>query len=111
MLEVFTQLTGKVISVPPLPGSRVRAGDILIQLDTHDLIAKRSSLLQRIDLLELHYADASRLYHALEQTQLDLTRLTITAPADGRIVWLLPLHPGSALHAGTRIAILQKKFE
>lgn len=51
-------------------------------------------------------ADLATLYRDLEQTNLDLTRLTITSPADGQITSLASLHPGEILFPGTVIAAI-----
>jgi multidrug resistance efflux pump len=46
------------------------------------------------------------LYHQLEQTRIELDRLTVASPVDGRISALIPLHAGEHLAAGTAIATL-----
>ena len=66
---------------------------------------------QRIGLylLELQPADAraklSSLYRELQQIQLNLSRFTITSPADGQIMSLAALYPGKMILAGTAIAV------
>lgn len=51
-------------------------------------------------------AELAALYQQLEQTQLELTRLTITSPVDGQITSLASLHPDETISAGATIAAL-----
>ncbi|HYR87335.1 MAG TPA: HlyD family secretion protein [Terriglobia bacterium] len=49
-------------------------------------------------------AELAVLYHDLEQTRLELDRLTITSPADGQITSLASLHTAEIISQGTAIA-------
>lgn len=106
-IRVLSGTTGCISEIAVREGARVHTGDILIQLDTRSLLLRRKSLLTRIDLAELRRTDASALYRELEQLQLELTRLTITAPAAGRIAWLAPLRPGDTLRSGRIVALIR----
>lgn len=101
--------TGCISGIAVREGARVRTGDILVQLDTRALLSRRASLLTRIDLAELRRTDASALYRELEQLQLDLTRLTIIAPSEGRLAWLAPLRPGGTVRPGQLVAVIAKR--
>ena len=109
-IKIIAGTTGRISTLYVKEGEIVHTGDAILQLDTRDLLLKRRFLESKIHFTELG-GDAARaglgtLYHDLEQTNLDLTRLTITSPADGKIASVAPLHANEVLHAGALIAIL-----
>ena len=106
-VTIASEVTGRISSITIHKGSYVHIGDVLIQLNTHELLLKRSAIITRIDLTELRHADATGLYRELERTDLDLTRFTITSPADGRIIWLASVRPGDTIHAGGTLVVLR----
>ena len=103
---VTSEMTGRVEAVYVEEGSCVRTGDMLVQFDTQDTLLRRSGIITRIDLAELRGTDATVLYRELETVNLDLARMTITAPADGRVVWLAKVHAGESVRAGDLLAVL-----
>lgn len=80
------------------------------RLSSNSLEVKRSQSAVRLrDLAATatpFRAELAALYHDLEQTGLDLTRLTITSPTDGQITSFAPLHAGEVLASGAPIATL-----
>jgi multidrug resistance efflux pump len=48
-------------------------------------------------------ADLAALYHELEQTRLDIDRLTVTAPNDGQLTSFAPLHADEILSPGATL--------
>jgi multidrug resistance efflux pump len=160
-IRIVSETGGRIKKVQLEEGAIVRAGAVLLQLDTRDLLLKMRSLESRIHYSELQHTrnrDAARmavenarirfaradlllhqgliarqlhddsrsaltqaeaeesrlsdnaelgtLYHDLEQTRLQLDRLTITSPAAGQITSLASLHAGEILGPGTAIAAL-----
>jgi len=105
-VPIVSKVEGRVSAIGTQPGAQIHTGDILLQLDTHDLVVKRDNLIARIDVAELRQTDASSLYRELRSVNRDLSRLTITAPADGRVIWISPLRPGDEVHGGQTIALL-----
>src|SRR5206468_3434658 len=51
-------------------------------------------------------AELDDLYHELQQTRLEMDRLSIISPVDGQITSLTPLHTGEILLAGAAIAAI-----
>jgi multidrug resistance efflux pump len=90
-------------------GDQVHIGDILLQLDTHDLRIERDNLIAWIDITELRGTGGSSLYRELENVKRELARLTITAPSDGHITWITPLHEGEMISCGQTVALLARK--
>jgi len=106
-VRVTSETAGRVEAVYVEEGSCVRSGDVLIQFDTHDTLFRRSSIIKRIDLAELRGADATVLYRELEAVNLDLARMTITAPTDGRVAWLAKVRAGESVQVGELLAVLK----
>lgn len=106
-VDVTSETAGRVEAVYVEEGSCVRTGDILIQFDTEDTLLRRSGIITRIDLAELRGADATGLYRELERLNRDLARMTITAPADGRVVWLAKVRAGESVGVGELLAVLK----
>jgi multidrug resistance efflux pump len=106
-VRVTSETSGLVEGVYVEEGSRVRTGDVLIQFDTHDTLLRRCRIITRIDVAELRRADASGLYRELETVNLDLARMTITAPADGQVVWLAKVRVGESVRTGELLALLK----
>ncbi len=104
---VLSETAGRVEAVYVEEGSCVRTGDVLIQLDTHDTLLRRSGIITRIDLAELRRADTTRLYRELESVNLDLTRMTITAPVAGRVAWLANVRVGERVRIGELLAVVR----
>ena len=105
-VRMTSEMAGRVEAVYVEEGSCVRSGDVLIQFDTHDTLLRRSGIITRIDLAELRGADATVLYRELETVNLKMARMTITAPADGRVVWLAKVHAGKSVLVGELLAVL-----
>lgn len=114
---IIAGIGGRINRLYVHAGSRVHRGDILVQLDTHDLLLRKAALEKRIHLTELRVREPGAntrpfraglfaLYRELERTRLDLNRLTITSPADGEILSLASLQSGDFLSPGTAIAAL-----
>jgi multidrug resistance efflux pump len=106
-VRVTSETSGRVEAVYVEEGSRVRTGDVLIQLDTHDTLLRRSRIITCIDVAELRRADASGLYRELKTINLDLTRMAIAAPADGRVVWLAKVRVGESVRTGELLALVK----
>ena len=102
-VSITAQTTGRVAAVLVQPGAYVHIGDVLVQLDTRDLVTRRQTLIARIDLAELRHTDASALYRALEETNLEMTRRTITSPVSGRVVWICQ---SRTIHQGMQVAVV-----
>jgi multidrug resistance efflux pump len=100
-VPIVAEVAGHIKSIHVDHGTRVRTGDVLVQLDTRNLLLKRNSLEARI-----FQSDTPELYRQLEDTRLELDRLTITSPADGQIIFMAPLQAGGRLSPGTAIAAL-----
>jgi Biotin-lipoyl like len=109
-LPIVIEGSGRVRDVYVTEGSRVRAGDVVVQLDTIDLRQRKSLLESQIHSAELHQADARTdlptLYAELRQLEMDMDRLTVTSPSDGEIGSLEALHIGERLLAGTAIGVV-----
>jgi multidrug resistance efflux pump len=110
-VRVTSQTSGLVEAVFVEEGSHVRTGDVLIQFDTHDTLLRRSRIITCIDVAELRRADASGLYRELETVNVDLARMTITAPADGRVVWLAKVRAGESVRRGELLALVKVRTE
>jgi len=107
---IVSEVSGHIDKVYVNEGSVVRIGDPIVQLDTRPLRRRKHTLETRIHFAELNdvvnRVGVSRLYNELHQVQLDLTRCTITSPAEGRILSLEPLNMGELLSAGTAIGMV-----
>jgi len=109
----ITRLTadveGRIAQIHKRDGEPVRAGDPVIQLDTRDLEFKQRRLEARIHAMESRAHDRDALlvlYQQLDDVQVNLTRRTLTSPADGVIVSMAALHPGDFLAPGASIATI-----
>jgi multidrug resistance efflux pump len=109
-VPVVIEAPGRVQNVYIKEGQQVRAGDLLVQFDTGSLLLKKYALESQVHSAEFRVARVhpylSRLYRELEQIRLDLGRLTITSPIDGRIIYVVPLASGDLLPAGNAIAVI-----
>ena len=81
-----------------------------LRLSSKSLDLKRSQSMAHLRELEASAtpirSELATVYHDLDQTGIDLGRLTITSPAGGQITSLVPLHYGEILAAGAAIAAL-----
>jgi multidrug resistance efflux pump len=105
--RIVSETAGRVEAVSVEQGSCVRTGDVLIQLDAHETLLRRSGIIARIDLAELRRADATALYRELERVNLELIRMTITAPVDGRVAWLAKVRAGESVRVGEVLAVVR----
>ena len=109
-VPVLVEVAGRLQNVCVAKGSLVHAGDVVIQLDTRDLLLKKNDLESQIHSAEVDGTDTpsklSSLYGELQHIQVDLGRLTITSPTDGKIVSLPSLHRGEMLQAGSAVAVV-----
>ena len=105
-VKVTAEIGGRISSIHVWKGDFVHTGDILIQLDTRDLVLKKKSLESRIHFTELQpfRNGLDALYRDLEETNVDLTRHTITSPSDGQVISLAPLRANDVLQPGASIA-------
>jgi multidrug resistance efflux pump len=106
-VRIVSETAGRVEAVSVEQGSCVRTGDVLIQLDAHETLLRRSGIIARIDLAELRRADATALYRELERVNLELIRMTITAPVDGRVAWLAKVRAGERVRVGDVLAVVR----
>ena len=106
-VRIVSETAGRVEAVSVEQGSCVRTGDVLIQLDAHETLLRRSGIIARIDLAELRRADATALYRELERVNLELIRMTITAPVDGRVAWLATVRAGERVRVGEVLAVVR----
>lgn len=116
LYRIIAEVGGRISQLYVHEGSKIHRGDILIQLDARDLLLRKAALERRIHFTELRLGDLgantsirtelSSLYREFEQTRLDLSRLTITSPTDGKIISLPSLQSGELLSPGTAIAAL-----
>jgi multidrug resistance efflux pump len=109
-VPIVIEVGGRIRDVYVTEGSRVRVGDLVVQLDTHDLHFRKLALESQIHSAELHPAEAHfdlmNLYSELRQLQMNMDRLTVASPCDGEIVSLEALHAGERLRAGTAIGVI-----
>jgi len=109
-VPIVVEVSGRIRDVYMIEGSGVHVGDVLVQLDTTDLLLRKSVLESQIHSAELHgvdvHVDLVSLYRGLRQLQMDLDRHTITSPIDGELTSLELVHSGERLHAGTVIGVI-----
>ena len=74
------EVTGRVKTVNMHEGSHVYRGDVLVQLETRQLLRKKHRLERLIHRAEHRRASTSPLYRELEQTRVAIGRHTITSP-------------------------------
>jgi multidrug resistance efflux pump len=108
-VRIVSEVNGRVAAVLVQQGAQVHTGDVLLQLDAHELTTRRERLITTIDATELRGTGALSLYRQLEQVKRELTRLTISAPSDGEIAWITPHHPGETISCGQTVALLVRK--
>ena len=109
-VPIVIEVSGRIRNVYVTEGSGVRVGDLVLQLETNDLQARKVVLESQIHSAELHPDDARfdllNLYSRLREVQIELDLLTITSPSDGEIVSLEEMHSGERLVAGSAIAVI-----
>src|SRR5688500_12164606 len=108
-ISIVSGIAGRIRDIHIQAGAHVKAGTLLLQLDPHHLLAKKRSLETQIHYAELYrsahpHAGLAVLYADLEQTRLDLDRLTIASPVTGRIGWLADIRAGDIIAAGATFA-------
>ena len=127
-VNVTTQASGIVSAILFQPGSLVKKGDILVDLDDRQLQANLASAQAQLLYAEQHHKEINALFkvgaaskNALENTQANLdemranideakvkiTYLHIPAPFDGKI-GINQVNLGQYLQPGTTIASLQQ---
>ena len=120
-VDIVSELTRKVTSVPVKEGSKVRAGTLLFQLDDADLQAQLERLRQEEKLAKLNedrlkdlishdaiaqqdYDEASTnlevLHARVKELQVTISKTRITAPFSGQI-GIINVHPGSIVSVNT----------
>ena len=102
---IVTEVSGRVKIVNMHEGSHVHRGDVLVQLETRELLLRKHRLERLIHLAEHRRARTSKLYRELEQTRVAIGRHTITSPGEGKIIFSRSLEPGTVLQQGTAIAV------
>ena len=102
---IVIEVSGRVKSVNVDEGSHVHRGDVLVQLETRELLSKKHRLESLIHFAEHHRASTSKLYRELEQARVAIGRHTITSPSEGRIMFSRSVEPGDALQQGDAIAV------
>jgi multidrug resistance efflux pump len=102
---IVMEVSGRVKSVNMHEGSHVYRGDVLVQLETRELLSEKHNLERLIHFAEDHRANTSKLYRELEQTRVAIGRHTITSPNEGRIMFSILVEPGDVLQQGTAIAV------
>jgi len=105
---IVTDIVGRVEHVYVTRGDLVRVGDPILQLDMRAMLVRKLGLESRIHLAELRNArsELSKLYREFQQTEVELTRLTITTAIEGRILFVVPGTPGESILAGSPIAVI-----
>jgi multidrug resistance efflux pump len=102
---IVIEVSGRVKSVNVHEGSHVHRGDVLVQLETRELLLKKHRLEKLIHFAEHHRASTEKLYRELEQTRVAIGRHTITSPGEGKIIFSRSVEPGDVLQQGTAIAV------
>src|SRR5262245_15830372 len=90
---VVTDLSGKVEQVYAARGDIVRIGDPILQLDMRKMLYRKQTLQSRNHSAELQgsRAELSNMYREFHQTEVELTRLTVTSTVAGRILLVVPV--------------------
>jgi multidrug resistance efflux pump len=122
-VRVSSEAGGRVSRILIREGSLVSVGDVLVQLETRGLLRKRRALESRIHSLEFQAqalqqgassdfmrGELAALYQDLQQTSLDLGRMTITSPTDGQVASVAVLHEGEILAVGAEVAKIVPSF-
>jgi len=99
------EVNGRVKSANIHEGSHVHRGDVLVQLETRQLLSRKHDLERRIHYAEDHHVTAANLYRELEQTRLAIGRHTITSPGEGQIIFVRPIEAGDVVRRGNAIAV------
>ena len=107
----FFPSSGRVQKVYVTTGSAVHLGDPIMQLDARHLLLRKHELETLIHSTELNTTEDARsplrfLYRELQQLQLDVDRLTLTSPVDGKILSLASMYPGKTFQAGTAVGVV-----
>jgi multidrug resistance efflux pump len=102
---IVVEVNGRIKTVNLREGSHVYRGDVLLQLETRELLMKKRTLETLIHLAEHRGASTSQLYRELEETRVAIGRHTITSPTEGRIVFSRSVAPGDVVHQGTAVAV------
>jgi multidrug resistance efflux pump len=102
---IVVEVNGRVKTVNLREGSHVYRGDVLLQLETRELLLKKHNIERLIHSAEHHGASTSKLYRELEETRVAIGRHTITSPVEGRIVFSRSVAPGDVVRQGTAIAV------
>ena len=128
-VDIVSELTRKVTSVPVREGSTVRAGTLLFQLDDADLQAQLERLRQEEKLAQLNedrfkdliahdaiaqqdYDEASTnlevLRARIKELQVTIGKTRITAPFGGQI-GIINVHPGTIVSVNTILTDIEDK--
>jgi multidrug resistance efflux pump len=102
---IVIEVNGRVKSVNMREGSHLHRGDVLLQLETGELLLKKHRLERLIHFAEDHRSNASELYRELKQTRILIGRHTITSPAEGEIMFSVCINPGDVVQSGTAIGV------
>lgn len=107
-IPVLAEINAAVREVYVKPGSVVRVGDPLLELRSSALTDKKRNLEEAIHQREIggtSAEDLSRWYVQLLDVHLDLSRCTITSPADG-IVLMMRSATGQTVVAGEAVGVI-----
>jgi hypothetical protein len=102
---IVIEVNGTVKSANMNEGSHVHRGDVLVQLETRELLLKKHTLERMIHVAEHHHTRTARLYRELEETRVAIGRHTITSPGEGRMLLSRPVKQGDILRRGHAIAV------
>jgi len=102
---IVIEVNGTVKSTNLSEGSHVHRGDVLVQLETRELLLKKHTLERMIHFAEHRHTSTGKLYRELEETRVAIGRHTITSPGEGRILFSRPVEPGDILRRGHAIAL------
>jgi multidrug resistance efflux pump len=102
---IVIEVNGTVKSANLNEGSHAHRGDVLVQLETRELLLKKHTLERMIHFAEHRQTSTAKLYRELEETRVAIGRHTITSPGEGRILFSRPVEPGDVLRRGYAIAV------
>jgi multidrug resistance efflux pump len=102
---VVVEVSGRIKTVNLREGSHVYRGDVLLQLETRELLMKKHKLERLIHFAEHRSTSTLKLYRELEETRVSIGRHTITSPSEGRIVFSRCVAPGDVVQQGTAVAV------
>jgi len=102
---IVVEVDGRVKTVNLREGLHVYRGDVLVQLESGELLLKKHKLESLIHVAEHRGASTSKLYRELEETRVAIGRHTITSPTEGRIVFATSVATGDVLRKGTAVAV------